>query len=233
MARRRAWARLCEVTAVWWLAWSRAMRTVTVKESGSAPHLCPRMGREALALSPVLRTPPLPAAHDRAGPGVSTRPELRDRHIRPPRIRAQYGRDRAVPQVRLRRGRAPRPAVPTLQRRAVGHGRDGPDARADSRRTHGRWPTSCTRRWLARHPAWSGRHGCLNGAGGGTDHVDHQVRVGEHGHVAAVGRVGGGAHPLGAETFQVGVNGTVVVGHDVPARLRPPGGAVELLIEQV
>jgi hypothetical protein len=136
MARRRAWARLCEVTAVWWLAWSRAMRTVTVKESGSAPHLCPRMGREALALSPVLRTPPLPAAHDRAGPGVSTRPELRDRHNRPPRIRAQYGRDRAVPQVRLRRGRAPRPAVPALQRRAVGHDRDGPDARADSRRSH-------------------------------------------------------------------------------------------------
>ena len=28
-----------------------------------------RMGREALGLSPVLRTPPLPAAHDRAGPG--------------------------------------------------------------------------------------------------------------------------------------------------------------------
>jgi hypothetical protein len=28
-----------------------------------------RMGRETLGLSPVLRTPPLPAAHDRAGPG--------------------------------------------------------------------------------------------------------------------------------------------------------------------
>ncbi len=34
------------------------------------PLTCdPRMGREALGLSPVLRTPPLPAAHDRAGPG--------------------------------------------------------------------------------------------------------------------------------------------------------------------
>jgi hypothetical protein len=31
---------------------------------------------EDLGLSPVLRTPPLPAAHDRAGPGVSTHPEL-------------------------------------------------------------------------------------------------------------------------------------------------------------
>ena len=47
-----------------------------------------RMGRQALGLSPVLRTPPLPAAHDRAGPGVSTHPELRDRHSRPsnPRV---------------------------------------------------------------------------------------------------------------------------------------------------
>ena len=50
-----------------------------------------RMGRTALGLSPVLRTPPLPAAHDRAGPGVSTRPELRDRHDRPsnPRVHSQ------------------------------------------------------------------------------------------------------------------------------------------------
>jgi hypothetical protein len=42
-----------------------------------------RMGRAALGLFPVLRTAPLPATHDRAGPGVSTRPELRDRHNRP------------------------------------------------------------------------------------------------------------------------------------------------------
>jgi len=51
----------------------------------------PRMGREPLGLSPVLRTPPLPAAHDRAGPGVSTRPELRCRHNRPsnPRVHSQ------------------------------------------------------------------------------------------------------------------------------------------------
>jgi hypothetical protein len=50
-----------------------------------------RMGRQALGLSPVLRTPPLPAAHDRAGPGVSTHPELRDRHNRPsnPRVHSQ------------------------------------------------------------------------------------------------------------------------------------------------
>jgi hypothetical protein len=33
-----------------------------------------RMGRAALGRSPVLRTPPLPAAHDRAGPGVEHAP---------------------------------------------------------------------------------------------------------------------------------------------------------------
>jgi hypothetical protein len=56
-----------------------------------APRLWPPDGTAALGLSPVLRTPPLPAAHDRAGPGVSTRPELRDRHNRPsnPRVHSQ------------------------------------------------------------------------------------------------------------------------------------------------
>jgi hypothetical protein len=49
------------------------------------PLACdPRMRRRPLGRSPVLRTPPSPAAHDRAGPGVSTHPELRGRHNRPP-----------------------------------------------------------------------------------------------------------------------------------------------------
>jgi hypothetical protein len=50
-----------------------------------------RMRRQILGLSPALRTPPLPAAHDRAGPGVSTHPEPRDRHSRPshPRVPSQ------------------------------------------------------------------------------------------------------------------------------------------------
>jgi len=50
-----------------------------------------RMGPAVLGLSPVLRTPPLPATHDRAGPGVSTRPELRGRHNRPsnPRVHSR------------------------------------------------------------------------------------------------------------------------------------------------
>ena len=52
-------------------------RVHAIHPSGLPLACDPRMGREALGLSPVLRTPPLPAAHDRAGPGVSTRPELR------------------------------------------------------------------------------------------------------------------------------------------------------------
>src|SRR6478609_1027814 len=40
-------------------------------------------------------------------------------------------------------------------------------------------------------------------------------------------------HALRHETFQVGVDGAVVLGHDVPARLRPPRDAVDLLREKV
>ena len=50
--------------------------------------------------------------------------------------------------------------------------------------------------------------------------------MGQHGNVAAVHVVGVGAHTLGHEVLQLGMDGVVVVGHDVPARLRAPGGAV-------
>jgi hypothetical protein len=39
-----------------------------------APDPCPRMEREALRRFPELRTPPLPAAHVRAGPGIEHAP---------------------------------------------------------------------------------------------------------------------------------------------------------------
>ena len=56
-----------------------------------APRLWPPDGTRTLGLSPVLRTSPLPATHDRAGPGMSTHPELRCRHNRPsnPRVPSQ------------------------------------------------------------------------------------------------------------------------------------------------
>jgi hypothetical protein len=43
----------------------------------------------------------------------------------------------------------------------------------------------------------------------------------------------GGAHALRHEAFQIGMDGTVILGNDVPARLRPLGGAFNLLVEQV
>src|SRR2546426_5971394 len=73
----------------------------------------------------------------------------------------------------------------------------------------------------------------LNGACGGTDHVDHEGGLREHGDVAAVGLMDGGAHPLRDEALQLGMDGAVVLGHDVPARFRPPGGGLHLLVEQV
>jgi len=65
-----------------------------------------RMGPAVPGLSPVLRTPPSPAAHDRAGPGVSTRPELRGRHNRPPNPRV-HSRN-ATSCRNGRNGRSPR-----------------------------------------------------------------------------------------------------------------------------
>ena len=44
---------------------------------------------------------------------------------------------------------------------------------------------------------------------------------------------GSGAHALSDKTFQVGMDRAVLGGHDVPARLRLPGDAVDLLREQV
>ncbi|HEY4904522.1 MAG TPA: hypothetical protein VIH89_13700 [Candidatus Sulfotelmatobacter sp.] len=45
---------------------------------------------------------------------------------------------------------------------------------------------------------------------GGTDYINHQVGVGEHGNVAAGDLSHFGAHPLGNEPFHVGVDGAVV-----------------------
>src|SRR5438132_5544684 len=83
-------------------------------------------------------------------------------------------------------------------------------------------------------PPWSRlRWPSLNGVCGGPDHVDHEGGLREHGHVAAVGLMDAGAHPLRDEALQLGMNGVVVLAHDVPGRLRPPGGAFHLLVEQI
>jgi len=108
-----------------------------------------RMGPAVLGLSPVLRTPPLPATHDRAGPGVSTRPELRGRHNRPsnPRVHSRSATS-------CRNGRTGRSLGSALVNRytdAAGLGRRGAD---DSDQSEERWqartePPLWRQSWLA------------------------------------------------------------------------------------
>jgi hypothetical protein len=65
------------------------------------------------------------------------------------------------------------------------------------------------------------------------DGFEYEAGVGEHGNVAAVDVSGGGAHTSDQEALQLGFDGPVVLGHDVPAWLRPPGGAFEFLVKEV
>src|SRR5271155_5130367 len=69
--------------------------------------------------------------------------------------------------------------------------------------------------------------------GGGADHVDHETGIGKHGDMAAGDLKGGRAHAFRNEAFEIGMDGTVLGGHDVPAGLRSPSGALDFLIEKV
>ena len=51
------------------------------------------------------------------------------------------------------------------------------------------------------------------------NHVQDAFRLGEHRHVAAVEFVGGCAHTLRKEAFQIGLNRAVFLADDVPAGL--------------
>jgi hypothetical protein len=68
--------------------------------------------------------------------------------------------------------------------------------------------------------------GFLNGASGLADHVEYAAGVGEHGDVAAGHLDGGCPHALRHEALQLRVDGTILGGEDVPARLRLPCGAL-------
>src|SRR5882762_8752651 len=57
--------------------------------------------------------------------------------------------------------------------------------------------------------------------------------MGKHRDVATVDGIGGSAHTLRREAFQVRMDSAVVVGHDVPTRLRLPGGARGIPAEEV
>src|SRR5260370_33855432 len=71
------------------------------------------------------------------------------------------------------------------------------------------------------------------GVGGGTDHVDYKLGVGQHRYVAAVDLVNGGAHTFRHKALQLGLHCAVTRGHDVPAWFRLPSGAHHILGEQV
>src|SRR5258705_5782688 len=81
-------------------------------------------------------------------------------------------------------------------------------------------------RSAVRSIAWLGVSGLAN-------HVEHEVRLGKHRHVAAVALKGGCAHALGEETLQIGMHGLILFGDDVPARLRLPASSADFRLEQI
>src|SRR5262249_10393376 len=71
------------------------------------------------------------------------------------------------------------------------------------------------------------------GVSGLADHVEYEVRLGKHRHVAAVALKGGCAHSLGEKTLQIGMHGLILFGDDVPARLRLPATSPDFRLEQI
>ena len=53
----------------------------------------------------------------------------------------------------------------------------------------------------------------------GANHVEHKFGLRKHWHMAAIGLIGGCAHALGKETFQIGMNRAVFFADDLPAGL--------------
>src|SRR5215831_13274477 len=82
------------------------------------------------------------------------------------------------------------------------------------------------RRFAVRSIIWLGVSGLA-------DHVEHEVRLRKHRHVAAIALKGGCAHALGEEALQIGLNGSILFGDDVPARLRLPGSSPDFRLEQI
>src|SRR5262245_41267648 len=73
----------------------------------------------------------------------------------------------------------------------------------------------------------------LNRGRGFSDHIEHEVRLGQHRYVAAIGLEDRSSHTFCDETLQLGLDGTVLRCDDVPTRLRLPSRTVYLLIEQI
>src|SRR5439155_20061760 len=74
----------------------------------------------------------------------------------------------------------------------------------------------------------------LNRGSGLANDLDDNVRLGEHGDVAAVGLDRGRVHAFRQKALKIRMHRLVLLSEDVPARLRLPGNLVELLLlEQV
>src|SRR2546426_3146450 len=73
----------------------------------------------------------------------------------------------------------------------------------------------------------------LNRLRGSTNHIQHEVGFREHGDVAAFELMSGSFHALRKKTFQIRVDGAVVLADDIPARLRLPCGSPNFRLEQV
>src|SRR5215469_4828282 len=70
-------------------------------------------------------------------------------------------------------------------------------------------------------------------ARGLADHIEHHVRLRQHGHMARRDLGRGGFHAFRNEALQIGMNRVVLGGEDIPARLCLPRRTFDLLIEQV
>src|SRR5215470_11270579 len=73
----------------------------------------------------------------------------------------------------------------------------------------------------------------LNRGRGFSDHIQHEVRLGQHWYVAAIGLEGCCTHALRDETLQLGLDSTVLSSYDVPTGLGSPRSTFRLLFEQI
>ena len=73
----------------------------------------------------------------------------------------------------------------------------------------------------------------MNGFCDGTNNVNNRAWAGEHRDVAAVDGVSGCTHALREEASKIRVHGAVVVGDDIPTRLRLPGDARGIPAEKI
>src|SRR5262245_29271174 len=73
----------------------------------------------------------------------------------------------------------------------------------------------------------------LNRCRGLANDIEHEVRLGQHRYVAAIGLEDRCFHTLRDKTLQFGLDSTVLRSYDVPTRLRSPRSTFHLLIEQI